>query len=303
MLLNISSAVLINEGQSLRKRLRSRLSNILASDEASGVYNSFDIVGKIAIIKLIEPSIKTLSIIAAEIMNHHKSITTVLAQSSPVAGDYRTRRLIYLAGENTTSTVYKESGCLFSVDLEKCYFSPRLSGERKRIAQLIDPNEVIINMFAGVGCFSIIIARKVPSAKIFSIDINPVAIQYMEENIRLNRVFNRVLPLFGDAKTIIYETLQGLADRVIMPLPEKASEYLSSAISALKPAGGWIHYQSFEHSNKNENPLETAKIKIEKQLSSLNVNFEIKLLREIRKVGPNWHQIVADVIVRSFDKF
>jgi tRNA (guanine37-N1)-methyltransferase len=303
LLLNISSAVIPNEGQSLKKRLRNRLPHILTSNGSPGVYNSFDIVGEIAVIKLIESSTENASIAANEIMIRHKNVKTVLAQSSSIGGEYRIRNLIHLAGENKTHTLHKESGCIFAVDLKTCYFSPRLSGERRRIAQLIKPNEVIVNMFAGVGCFSIIIAKKVDTARVFSIDINPIAVQYLEENVRINRVYGKVLPLEGDSKAIIQNNLQGVADRVIMPLPEKALEYLPSAISALKPTGGWIHYHCFEHAAKNEDPIKNAKLKLIPQLSRLNVAFEINLIRLIRKVGPNWHQIVADINIKGFDKF
>ncbi len=98
---------------------------------------------------------------------------------------------------------YKEGGCVFAVDVEKCYFSPRLLYERSRIASLVSPGETIVNMFAGVGCFSIIIAKNVGQTKVFSIDINPVAVQYMKENIRINRVFGKVIPLLDDSKEII----------------------------------------------------------------------------------------------------
>jgi len=303
LLLNISSAVIPNEGQSLKKRLRNRLPYILTSNGSPGVYNSFDIVGEIAVIKLIDSSTENASIVANEIMSRHKNVKTVLAQSSSISGDYRIRNLLHLAGENKTHTLYKESGCIFAVDLKTCYFSPRLSGERRRIAQLIKPNEVIVNMFAGVGCFSIIIAKKVNSARVFSIDINPTAVQYMKENVRINRVYGKVLPLEGDSKAIIQNNLQGVADRVIMPLPEKALEYLPSAISALKPKGGWIHYHCFEHAEKNEDPIKNAALKLIPQLSRSNVDFEINLIRLIRKVGPNWHQIVADINIKGFDKF
>jgi tRNA (guanine37-N1)-methyltransferase len=158
-------------------------------------------------------------------------------------------------------------------------------------------------MFAGVGCFSILIAKKVPTAKVFSIDINPVAVKFMEENIQLNRVYSTVVPLLGDSKQLIENQLQSIADRVLMPLPEKALEYLPCAISALKPLGGWIHYHTFEHAPKNEDPIETAKSKLVEKLSSLNLKFEILLMREVRRVGPNWHQIVADVYIKRLTSF
>jgi tRNA (guanine37-N1)-methyltransferase len=231
-------------------------------------------------------------------------VKTVLAQVSPVAGDFRLRRLMRVSGENKTSTIHIESGCLFSVDVEKCYFSPRLCYERSRIARLVKPNETVVNVFAGVGCFSIIIAKHASTAKVFSIDVNPTAIQFMRENIMLNRVYGNVIPLLGDSKVIIQRQLRQAADRVLMPLPDKAFEYLPYALSALKTSGGWMHYYGFEHAARTENPVEKTKLKVPEKLSSLNVAFEFPFSRVVRTVGPNWYQIVLDIIVAGFpDKF
>lgn len=265
--------------------------------DSSKVYNSFDIIGDIAIVKLPNNSEANAQAVAAAIMHRHKGIQTVFTQDSGVCGSYRLRNLKLLAGEEKTRTSHKESGCLFAVDVKECYFSPRLLHERQRIAKLVQPNETIINMFAGVGCFSILIAKQVPTAKVFSIDLNPTAVQFMQENIRLNRVFGKVVPLLGDAKPIIETQLQNSADRVLMPLPEKAFEYLPCAVSALKPAGGWIHLHGFEHAPRTEDPIQNLKLKISETLDSLNVTFVIPFSRVVRKVGPNWHQVVADICI------
>jgi tRNA (guanine37-N1)-methyltransferase len=108
-----------------------------------------------------------------------------------------------IGGENRMSTVHRESGCVFHVDLDKCYFSPRLGYERAWIASLVKPYETVVNMFAGVGCFSIIIAKRVESTRVFSIDLNPSAVTLMQENIRLNKVYGRVIPLLGGSKIIV----------------------------------------------------------------------------------------------------
>jgi tRNA (guanine37-N1)-methyltransferase len=288
----------------LRKRLRKTLLRVLSPEDLTNVYNSYDIVGNIAIFRLPCASRKNAQNIAKAIMSAHKNVKTVLAQVSPVAGDFRLRRLMHVTGENRTSTIHRESGCLFSVDVEKCYFSPRLYHERSRIATLIKPNETVVNMFAGVGCFSITIAKHVNTAKVFSIDVNPAAIQFMRENIRLNRVYGKVIPLLGDSKAIIDRRLQHAADRVLMPLPEIAFEYLPSAISALKTSGGWIHYYDFEHAGKTENSVEKTKLKVTEKLTSLNVAFEFPFSRVVRTTGPNWYQVVLDMrIPRVPDKF
>jgi tRNA (guanine37-N1)-methyltransferase len=259
------------------------------------VYNSFDIIGDIAIIRSPATSPADPQAAAKAIMNVHRNVKTVLLQASPVAGALRLRRLTHVAGENKTCTVHRENGCLFTVDVAETYFSPRLSHERMRIAKLVASGETVVNMFAGVGCFSIVIAKHSGASKVFSIDLNPAAVQSMQENIRLNRVYDKVTPLLGDSKDAINRKLQRVADRVLMPLPEKALEYLPSAVSALKPSGGWIHLYIFEHADKTENPAEKAKLKVAEAFEALSVAFEVPFVRVVRSTGPNWYQLVADI--------
>ena len=294
MLLNVSVLFSVSEGRTLGNGLKKN-SAFVKAEYIVKVYRALDLVGDIAVTKLPNFSPEKAAAAAFAIMNSNKCVKTVLAQTSKVSGEYRLRKLTCIGGENKTHTTHKEHGCAFKVDVETCYFSPRLSGERKRIALLVEPNETVVNMFAGVGCFSIIIAKQVPTAKVYSIDINPEAVEFMRENIRLNKVFGKVFPLLGDAKTIIEEKLQGCADRVLMPLPEKALEYLPCALSALKPSGGWIHIHLFTHATKKENPTEKVAQKLAEKLDSLGVVFEIPFARVVRDTGPNWYQIAADI--------
>jgi len=263
------------------------------------IYKSFDVVGDIAIIRVPEPLKERSKIIAEAIMKTQKHIKVVWRQDSPVSGEFRLRKLKWVAGERKTETVHKEHGCVFKVDLEKCYFSSRLSYERMRIAQHVQPGEVIWNMFAGVGCYSIIIAKHSKPEKIFSIDINPVAIQYMQENMKLNKVEEKVIPVQEDAKKVTEERLQNVADRVLMPLPEKAYEYLDYALLALKPTGGWIHYYDFEHAEKPEGPIKKIQAKVSEKLQILDVDFELMFGRIVRTTGPNWYQVVLDIHVNE----
>jgi tRNA (guanine37-N1)-methyltransferase len=283
----------------LRERLREKLSHVITSEDLTGVYNSYDIVGDIAIVKLSSSSGASAKVAAEAIMTCNKGVKTVLAQASKISGDYRLRKLTCIGGEDKTRTVHKEHGCLFAVDVEKCFFSPRLSGERLRIARIVKPDETVVNMFAGVGCFSIIIAKKTPTAKVYSIDINPIAVEFMQENIRINRVFRKVVPILGDSKAIIDSHFKHCADRVLMPLPEKALEYLPCAVSALKASGGWIHCHCFEHAYKTEDSKEKTHAKITQKFKSINVDFEVPFSRVVRPVGPNWHQVEVDIQVKS----
>lgn len=275
--------------------MKKRLRNFLSPEELTYIYNSFDVIGDLAIIRVTEISRKHSRIVAETIMDVHKNVKTVLAQTSPVRGDFRLRKLEFVTGEYRTTTIHKESGCLFSVDVKKCYFSPRLIYERMRIAKQVGNREVVVNMFAGVGSFSIIIARHSEAGKIYSIDVNPIACHFMQKNARLNRVFGKVVPIHGDAKEVIEKKLPHVADRVLMPLPERAFEYLPYALLTLKKAGGWIHYYDFEYAKTKENPIQKARLKVAEKLESLGVVLKIPFGRVVRTTGPNWYQVSLDI--------
>jgi tRNA (guanine37-N1)-methyltransferase len=283
----------------LRKRLRDKLSETLPAETLSKVYNSFDIIGDIAIIKIPPSNIANAEKVAKKIMAVHRNIKTVLTPVTQITGDFRVRKLNLLAGEDKTSTIHKEAGCIFMVDVEKTYFSPRLSYEHKRIASLVKSRETVVNMFAGVGCFSIIIARTITPVKVYSIDINPTAVDCMEKNVKINKVQDSVFPILGDSKDIISAQFGGLADRVLMPLPEKALEYLPYALSALKPSGGMVHFYDFQHASGKENPIVKTKLMVAKKLDNLGVSYVVANSRVMRPTGPNWYQTVLDIQVDS----
>jgi tRNA (guanine37-N1)-methyltransferase len=284
-----------------KSNLSSLLDGKLLPEELELVCKSYDIIGDIAVIRVPEKLVPKSAIIAEAILQLHNSVKAVWRQSSAVSGRFRLRKLEYLVGERRTLTAYKEHRCIFSVDLKNCFFSPRLSHERMRIARLVHEDEVVINMFAGVGAFSIIIAKHSQAKRVYSIDVNPTAVGFMRENILLNRVLNRVVPIEGDSKTVIKERLRKTADRILMPLPEKAFEYLDYGIEALKPEGGWVHYYDFEHARKGESSVSKVEAKFYQKLSLMNVSFSIPFSRIVRDIGPRWQQVVLDVQIFGKD--
>ncbi len=278
--------------------LRTLLRGKLTERELDLVSKSYDVIGDIAVIR-IQEQLAHYSEEIAEALLHQKNIKAVWRQTSPIHGDYRLRDLRWVAGEKRSTAVHREHGSLFKVDIEKCYFSPRLAFERIRIAKLVRDNETIVNMYAGVGCYSIIIAKHSQAAKIYSIDINPDAIRCMRENILLNRVVGRVCPVEGDANKIVEETYQGKADRTLMPLPEKAYRYLDHALSSIQPQGGWIHYYDFQHANKMESPVEKTEARVTEKLEEKNIDFEVTFGRIVRQTGPNWYQVALDIQISN----
>lgn len=151
----------------MRRNLKAILIRKLGPDKLKHLSRSFDIIGDIAIVKIPQILEQYGSVVAEAIMQTNKHVKTVLRQASSVTGDYRLCKLEWISGERKAEAIHKENSCIFKVDLKRCYFSPRLIHERMRIARQIQPNEVIVNMFAGVGCYSIVIAKHSKSEKIF----------------------------------------------------------------------------------------------------------------------------------------
>jgi tRNA (guanine37-N1)-methyltransferase len=216
----------------------------------------------------------------------------VLTKAGAVSGTYRLRGFEVIAGENKTATVHKEYGCKYHVDIAKAYFSPRLSQEHNRVASLVKKSETVVDLFAGVGPFSVLIAKNNAEAKVHAVDINPEAIELLERNIRLNRVENRVIPIEGDARRTVEERLMGIADRVIMNLPEKAFEFVYTACKAIKPAGGTVHYYAFI---RLPDSLENAQLRFSKAVEKAGRKMDAFLSAKIiRETAPYEWQVVLD---------
>ncbi|MFA4955498.1 MAG: class I SAM-dependent methyltransferase family protein [Candidatus Methanoperedens sp.] len=204
--------------------------------QAPGAY---ELIGDIAIIDQHEDNVMDL----AKVLLQHKNIKTVFQATSAVSGEYRTRELVFIAGAKKSETIYRENGCRYLLDVTSVYFTPRLSTERMRIAGQVTDGENVIDMFAGIGPFSILIAKRFPLSHVIAIDKNPVAIKYLRENARLNKI-NNIEIKEGDSR----EEVAGIsdADHIIMNLPHSAMEFIDAALGIIK-RGGIIHFYAISH--------------------------------------------------------
>ena len=231
--------------------------------------SSFDVVGDLCIVKLQDEVVPHANLIAAAIMRSIKNVSGVFLDHG-VTGEFRIRSLKRIGGVNRTVTLHREFGMKLRVDIAQVYFSPRLAGERNRIANLIhvggrggegernensenyctkpithDTYETIFDMFAGVGPFSIGIARKHPNTIIHAIDSNPVAIKLIKENLTHNKITN-VIPHYGDARKITENLFRTTPfQRIIMNLPHHAIDFLDLALKVIE--NGFIHLYTICH--------------------------------------------------------
>jgi len=251
-----------------------------------------DLVGDIAIVELPLELDAHKNIIGKAVLESQKNVRTVLAKAGAVGGTFRLRGFSVIAGEPKTETIHKEYGCQYHVDLAKVYFSPRLSYEHNRVASLVEEGETVVDLFAGVGPFAILIAKTHENVEVHAVDVNPYAIEFLKRNIRLNRVEGKVHPIFGDAKQVVEERLSGVADRVIMNLPEKALEFVDAACRAVKPMGGVVHFYSFVSASDS---LENLKLRFIDAVEKCGRKVEKRIFsRLVRATAPYEWQAVLD---------
>ena len=270
--------------------LKKALENVLTEKESDELISAFDQIGEIIIVRIPDSLLSKKKIIGKTLLEEVKIVRSVFYQASAVEGNFRTRDLEILAGEDNTETEYKEFGCRFRVDVKNAFFSPRLSTERERIANLVQNGEIMTNMFAGIGMFSIMAAKK-KRCTVYSLDINPIASKLCETNIGLNKLAGKVISINGDASEIIKNQLMNKSDRTLMLLPERSDEFLESAINTTKD-GGIIHYYSHIHADKK---TEAGKLSEEHYLNVTPVKSEILDSKIVRAVGPRYYQTVVDV--------
>lgn len=272
----------------------------LGENYASRIWKRVEFIGDLAVIRVpFNFNPHDLRPIAEEILRRLPYIKSVWAALPGIVGEYRLRRHVWLAGEQRSETLYKEHGCLFKVDINRVYISPSLNYEHKRIASLVRPGEVVINMFAGAGLFSIIIAKHARPHKVYSIDISQDAYNFMLENVKLNKVEGIVIPLLGDAKDLIENRLRNVATRVLMPYPELALDYLVHAISSLSNRRGFIHLYLHVKTSRGEHWKDKAQDLVATRLSKLSVNdYDLLNIRKVRNVGPRTHQVAVDLYIK-----
>lgn len=228
----------------MANKIRERLVGRIPDELLDSVPASFDILGSrsgsVVIIEVPEELMEYERTLAEVVMGVHGNVKSVLGKESGRQGEYRLRELRLILGDSDTEVEHRESGCRFMVDPNLAYFSTRESTERERVASQVQPGEDVLVMFSGVAPYPICIAKRVPEARVTGVEINPDAHRYGLINVKLNKVQDRVRLLLGDVREVC-PTLTEQFDRVVMPLPKGAHEFLDLAVSMLRP-GGILHF-------------------------------------------------------------
>jgi len=245
-----------------------------------------DIVGDIAIVRLSDELMEKKERIAKFILKMNKNVKAVYLDRG-IHDEHRIRKIEFIGGEKKTETMHVEYGIRMLLDISKVYFSPRLATERMRVAKMIEKGSIVIDMFAGIAPFSLIIAKYSKPKKIYAIDKNPYAIEYARKNIEINKMEGIIEVIKGDAKEIVKKLPH--ADHIIMNLPHKSYEFLPYAIEK----GNIIHYYEIIERGK----IEERKKEIVQLCKDMGYNIEIKNVHVVGSYSPAKEKIGMDLFL------
>jgi len=260
----------------------------LTKEELSSLPSTYQKIGDIIILDLKRNLLKYQKRIGRIFLKIIPNTRVVCRRYGSIKGEYRKPQIKIIVGEKDTETIHKEHGIFYKLDVAKIMFSKGNLNERKRIIDLVRKNEVIVDMFAGIGYFSLGIAKFASPKRIYSIEKNPEAFHYLCENIKLNGVKNIVKPIHADCREIALK-LGRIADRVIMGLLPSCKEYLPSAMKLIK-RNGILHYHGIEKEKNSKSLLEDVEEVAKRE------GFGVNLLRtiKVKSYAPKIYHFVLD---------
>lgn len=268
-----------------REFLKRALADKLTREELELLPAGWERVGHVAILTL-HPELVPRARESGGALLSLPGVRTVAVRTTGITGRERRPELEVVAGEPSTETIHREHGCLFKLDVAKVMFSLANLHERARVAGLVREGEVVADLFAGVGQFTVPIAKLARPSKVYAVELNPVAFAYLKENVGLNRVGHIVVPLLGDCERV---APRGVADRVLLGILHVTHRYLPLALEVLKPEGGIIHYhESVPSRFRFERPVE--------RILEAAAGREVKIVskRVVKRYAPGVDHVVID---------
>lgn len=269
---------------SIKNLLQSKLKDKLSEEKLEKLPSGYQKIGNIIILKLKEnlPANKIAEVLLEKIPNTR----LICRYTGKIKGEYRKPQIKILAGKGNTETIHKEHGCKYKLDVKKIMWSKGNLEERMRIAELVEDGETIVDFFSGIGYFSIPIAVHSKPEIIYSIEKNLVAYKYLKENIKLNKVQEKIKPILGDCSEE-GPRLGKIGDRVIMGFLPSPKKHLPAAIKVLK-GEGILHYEAI-----GKNPEEL----VEEVKNSVKKKFEVKNISKVKSYAPKIYHYTLDLII------
>ncbi|XP_062379926.1 tRNA wybutosine-synthesizing protein 2 homolog [Sardina pilchardus] len=162
-----------------------------------------------------------------------------LAQIKRISNDgFRTPLVIMLLGDSSHVT-HLDNKIRYEFDITKCMFSFGNITEKLRIASFNCSGETVVDLYAGIGYFTLPYLVHAGAAHVYACEWNPDAVKALKRNLQLNRVSDRCTVHQGDNRQL---PLEDLADRVNLGLIPSSEEGWPVACRLLRrDTGGVLH--------------------------------------------------------------
>ena len=279
-----------------KDNFKEKLREILSDEELSILPRGFQVIGRVIIIKLNPLLLEKKILIAKKYMELLPSTKSVYLNMGRIKGKYRTpEKIVFLVGEDDPIVEHKEHGIIYRFDFTKIMFSMGNLNERKFLATLVKENEVIVDMFAGIGYFSLPIAKHSKPKIIYSIELNLESFKFLTENIKINHLDDIIVPINGDSKKEVIELSESgvRADRVIMGVFPAPKDFIKEALTLTKESGTTFHYEGV---TTKENYLNLFN-EFKEIAETSNYKCELLSKRFVKSYGPHLYHVVVDILV------
>jgi tRNA wybutosine-synthesizing protein 2 len=270
------------------KSIKRTVSSLIPSELIHLLPSKWEKIGSVVTIRLPD-ELSNYKQIIGKVYAEGLGCRTTLNENGGISGVYRKPVVEVIFGSPHTETIHIENGIRFKVDPQQIMFSSGNMAERRRMATISNPYETVIDLFAGIGYFTLPIAMYSKPKKIVACEINPIAFKYLCANVVLNHVSSIVEPCFGDNRE---SAPKDCADRVILGYLQNPWDFLPVAFTCLKNHSGFLHYHELV-------PVELIPQQPLSHIEQVARRFDrcVELLKvnEIKSYAPRVNHMVLDV--------
>jgi len=279
-----------------KKKISEMLNDTLTETELSFLPRGFQTLGNVIILKLNPNLFNKKEIIGKSYLDLLPNIRAVYLNTGRIVGTFREPENIeFLVGIDDPVVEHKEHGITYRFDITKIMFSKGNLNERKYLATLVKQEEIVVDMFAGIGYFSLPIGKHSHAQKIYSIELNPDSYNSLVENIKINHLEGKIIPINGNCKEEVLKLSDTgiFADRVIMGVFPAPLEYVKEALTITKKKGTMFHFEGVVEKDNHITLFKDFNVIAEKE----HYKSELKSYRIVKSFGPNLYHTVLDIFV------
>ena len=287
--------------------IEKQLMAIIPKKLHSFIPKSYDIIGKILLIKL-DFEILPYKQEIGQVYLKNLRVDSIFRKSENITSPYRITSWDCIGGVDNSITTHKMNDLDFLVNIKSVYFNPRLNNEYLIVSDQVNAKEIIWDLFCGIGPFSLTLAHK-KDVIVYANDINTSATTFLKQNIEINKkkLIGTIFPYTLDAKQAVFEL--PTPDRIFMNLPETAKDFLPSIFQRIDhdhKKDVTIYLYHFTHKVSSDRRDLGKNIELQQLLDSFqqdaknnDIIINSMTSRIVRDVSPNKSHFVTELRISA----